>query len=58
MWKSAGWILAKRKLSAMRKEVQKRGLSGQSRTSGHAVCCREGIYCCGRLVCSRLLVEY
>lgn len=22
-----------------------------------AVCCREVIYCCGRLVCSRLLAE-
>ena len=39
-------------------EVERRGLSGQSRTLGRAACCREGIYCCGRLVCSRLLAEY
>lgn len=35
----------------------RRGLRGQSRTSGCAAGCREGIYCCGRHVCSWLLVE-
>lgn len=49
---STGWRAVWRELLAMR-----RGLSEQSRASGCAAGCREGIYCYGGCVWSWLLAE-